>query len=65
MISVYLANTRTTQIKIKIECSFSQRIRGTSACLKRLWTEFFLCILTSVTSHQENQDLVMVLNAKT
>ena len=34
MISVYLANARTTRIKIKIEPSFTQRFRAMLACPK-------------------------------
>jgi len=33
-ISAYLANARTTRIKIKIEPSFNQRVRAALACPK-------------------------------
>jgi len=36
MISIYLANARATRITIQIEPSFTQRIRATLACPKKL-----------------------------
>jgi len=51
VISVYFAKARVNRIKIKMEPSFTQRVRATLACLKRLLLHTCLFSIPPNSSH--------------